>query len=96
MKKITIVLLAVFLLSGCKIVRSIGETVGLVEPEKTEVVVIDPNNTPPPTVKVSKVNLARVVTLCALLVGGLIVARYALKRYHAEVGQVDNDKSQSD
>lgn len=95
MKKLSLVLLAVILLSGCKIVRSIGETVGLVEPEKTEVIIVDPNGTPP-VVRVSKVNLARTVVLCALLVGGLIGARYVFKRYYAETRQADNDKSQPD
>ena len=92
MKKIIPILIAVLLLSGCKIVRSIGETIGVVKPVDTTEVIITPNPEPI-TSPLPKMNYTRLVLIFGVLVVVLVGVRYALKKSYAKIGQTDDDES---
>ena len=73
----------IFSLSGCKIVRSVGETLGIVE-EKTEQVEppapnsSKPNNSQEPNTA-SKVNYGALLIWLSLVAGVLVAGRFWLK-----------------
>jgi hypothetical protein len=73
-------------LSSCKIVRSVGETLGVVD-EKTEQVEPSapnnsvPNNSQVPTTTTSSVNYGMLLIWLSVIAGLLVAARFWLKSY---------------
>ena len=79
----------IFSLSGCKVCRSVGESLGVIDEKTEEVVGPAPNSGEPnvpdnKVVTTTSVNYGALLLWLSLVAGVLVGARYWLKSYEAK------------